>query len=139
MALPDVTLLDLSHALAGPFASTMLADFGASVIKVEPPGTGDISRAWGPPFYGSEPAYFVNLNRTPSRVACARSACRSASPRRPAPSGRRRRCWVSTRTTCCARRWGWTTRRSTGCVAPAPSAVAAHERRRRVRCARSGA
>lgn len=63
MALDDVTVLDLSHALAGPFASTMLGDFGARVIKVEPPGTGDISRAWGPPFYGSEPAYFVNLHR----------------------------------------------------------------------------
>ncbi len=61
MALDDITVLDLSHALAGPFASTLLADFGARVIKVEPPGSGDIARAWGPPFYGSEPAYFVNL------------------------------------------------------------------------------
>ncbi len=69
MALDDVTVLDLSHALAGPFASTMLGDFGAQVIKVEPPGTGDISRAWGPPFYGSEPAYFVNLHRNKKSVA----------------------------------------------------------------------
>lgn len=69
MALDDVTVLDLSHALAGPFASTMLGDFGARVIKVEPPGTGDISRAWGPPFYGSEPAYFVNLHRNKKSVA----------------------------------------------------------------------
>jgi len=68
MALDDLTILDLSHALAGPFASTMLADFGAQVIKVEPPGSGDISRAWGPPFYGSEPAYFVNLNRNKHSV-----------------------------------------------------------------------
>ncbi len=68
MALADVTVLDLSHALAGPFASTMLADFGADVVKVEPPGTGDISRAWGPPFYGTEPAYFVNLNRNKKSV-----------------------------------------------------------------------
>jgi crotonobetainyl-CoA:carnitine CoA-transferase CaiB-like acyl-CoA transferase len=63
MALDDVAVLDLSHALAGPFASTLLADYGARVVKIEPPGAGDISRAWGPPFYGSEPSYFVNLNR----------------------------------------------------------------------------
>jgi crotonobetainyl-CoA:carnitine CoA-transferase CaiB-like acyl-CoA transferase len=69
LALDDVTVLDLSHALAGPFASTLLADFGAQVIKVEPPGSGDISRAWGPPFYGSEPAYFVNLNRNKRSAA----------------------------------------------------------------------
>jgi crotonobetainyl-CoA:carnitine CoA-transferase CaiB-like acyl-CoA transferase len=68
MALDDVKVIDLSHALAGPFASTMLADFGAHVVKVEPPGTGDISRAWGPPFYGSEPAYFVSLNRNKQSV-----------------------------------------------------------------------
>ena len=69
LALDDITVLDLSHALAGPFASTMLGDFGAPVIKVEPPGTGDISRAWGPPFYGSEPAYFINLHRNKKSVA----------------------------------------------------------------------
>ncbi|PYN32144.1 MAG: hypothetical protein DMD98_14870 [Candidatus Rokuibacteriota bacterium] len=68
-ALDDITVLDLSHALAGPFASTLLADFGARVIKVEPPGSGDIARAWGPPFYGSEPAYFVNLQRNKQSVA----------------------------------------------------------------------
>lgn len=67
MALDDITVLDLSHALAGPFCSTMLADFGADVIKVEPP-TGDISRAWGPPFVGTEPAYFLNLNRNKRSV-----------------------------------------------------------------------
>jgi formyl-CoA transferase/CoA:oxalate CoA-transferase len=63
MALDNVTVLDLSHALAGPFASSMLGDFGADIIKIEPPGTGDITRAWGPPFYQSESAYYVNLNR----------------------------------------------------------------------------
>lgn len=69
LALDDVTVLDLSHALAGPFASTLLGDFGARVIKLEPPETGDIARAWGPPFYGSEPAYFVNLHRNKQSVA----------------------------------------------------------------------
>ena len=39
-ALDDVTVLDLSHALAGPFGSTMLADYGAEVIKIETPGAG---------------------------------------------------------------------------------------------------
>ena len=68
MALDDVKVLDLSHALAGPFASTLLGDFGADVVKVEPPDHGDISRAWGPPFYGSEPSYFVNLHRNKKSV-----------------------------------------------------------------------
>jgi formyl-CoA transferase/CoA:oxalate CoA-transferase len=63
MALDDVMVLDLSHALAGPFATTILADFGARVLKVETPGTGDIARKWGPPFYGKDSAYFVTLHR----------------------------------------------------------------------------
>ena len=67
-ALADLTILDLSHALAGPFASTMLGDFGATVIKIEPL-EGEIARAWGPPFYGDEAAYFVNLNRNKQSVA----------------------------------------------------------------------
>src|SRR5438045_7199608 len=68
LALDDVTVLDLPHALAGPFASTMLGDYGADVIKIEPL-EGEISRAWGPPFYGDESAYFVNLNRNKKSVA----------------------------------------------------------------------
>jgi crotonobetainyl-CoA:carnitine CoA-transferase CaiB-like acyl-CoA transferase len=68
LALDDIRVLDLSHALAGPFTSTLLGDFGASVIKIEPPGTGDIARAWGPPFYGSDSAYFVQLNRNKKSV-----------------------------------------------------------------------
>src|SRR3989449_6288899 len=67
-ALSDITVLDLSHALAGPFASTMLGDYGAEVIKIEPLD-GEIARAWGPPFYGDEAAYFVNLNRNKKSVA----------------------------------------------------------------------
>jgi crotonobetainyl-CoA:carnitine CoA-transferase CaiB-like acyl-CoA transferase len=67
MALDDIVVLDLSHALAGPFASTMLADYGATVIKIEPP-EGEISRRWGPPFYGTESTYFVNLNRNKKSV-----------------------------------------------------------------------
>jgi crotonobetainyl-CoA:carnitine CoA-transferase CaiB-like acyl-CoA transferase len=67
-ALDDIVVLDLSHALAGPFASTMLADYGAEVIKIEPL-EGEIARRWGPPFYQDEAAYFVNLNRNKKSVA----------------------------------------------------------------------
>jgi len=63
MPLDDVRVLDLSHALAGPFCSTMLADFGAEVIKLEPRGDGDIARAWGTRLPGGETAYFVSLHR----------------------------------------------------------------------------
>src|SRR5262245_51255724 len=72
LALDDVTILDLSHALAGPFASTLLGAYGADVIKIEPLD-GEIARDWGPPFSGegdaTEPAYFVNLNRNKRSVA----------------------------------------------------------------------
>jgi crotonobetainyl-CoA:carnitine CoA-transferase CaiB-like acyl-CoA transferase len=68
LALGDVIVLDLSHALAGPFASTMLGDYGAEIIKIEPLD-GEIARAWGPPFYDDEAAYFVNLNRNKKSLA----------------------------------------------------------------------
>jgi crotonobetainyl-CoA:carnitine CoA-transferase CaiB-like acyl-CoA transferase len=67
MALDDIVVLDVSHALAGPFASTLLADYGATVIKIEPP-EGEMTRGWGPPFYAGESAYFVNLNRNKKSV-----------------------------------------------------------------------
>ena len=64
LPLEDVKVLDLSHALAGPFCSTMLADFGAQVIKLEPPGAGDIARKWGAPATtGPDHAYFLTLHR----------------------------------------------------------------------------
>src|SRR5919106_2120618 len=66
--LEDVKILDLSHALAGPFCSTMLGDFGAQVIKLEVPGAGDIARGWGPPFYHTETAYFVSLHRNKKSI-----------------------------------------------------------------------
>ena len=68
MPLEDVKIVDLSHALAGPFCSTMLGDFGAQVVKVEVPEVGDISRAWGPPFYETETAYFVSLHRNKKSI-----------------------------------------------------------------------
>ena len=69
LPLEDVKVLDLSHALAGPFCSTMLADYGAQVYKIEPPDTGDIARAWGSPMPGGETAYFVSLHRNKKGLA----------------------------------------------------------------------
>jgi crotonobetainyl-CoA:carnitine CoA-transferase CaiB-like acyl-CoA transferase len=65
MAAPitGLRVLDLSRALAGPFCSMMLGDMGADIIKVEQPGVGDNSRAWGPPFQGGESSYFLSVNR----------------------------------------------------------------------------
>ena len=53
----------MTEALAGPYCAMLLGDFGADVIKVERPGTGDQSRGWGPPFVGSESTYFLAANR----------------------------------------------------------------------------
>ena len=61
--LEDVKVLDLTHALAGPFCSTMLADYGAQVFKLETYGAGDIARAWGAPLPGGETGYFTSLHR----------------------------------------------------------------------------
>jgi formyl-CoA transferase/CoA:oxalate CoA-transferase len=61
--LDDITILDLTHALAGPFCSTMLADYGANVIKLEPPGAGDLARVWGAPVPGPDFSYFVTIHR----------------------------------------------------------------------------
>jgi len=59
--LDGLTVLDFSHALAGPYCTMLMAAYGAEVIKVEGP-EGDIGRTWGPPFLGSDAAYFVGLN-----------------------------------------------------------------------------
>jgi CoA:oxalate CoA-transferase len=60
--LENVTVIDLTRILAGPFVTMILADFGANVIKVEQPGRGDDSRSLGP-HVGGESAYFMSLNR----------------------------------------------------------------------------
>ena len=62
-ALQDIQVLDLTRALAGPFCTLMLGDYGADVIKIEIPETGDDTRHWGPPFIGDESAYFLSINR----------------------------------------------------------------------------
>lgn len=61
-ALEDLVVLDLSRVLAGPFCGMLLADFGATVIKIEQPGKGDDSRN-SPPFIGGMSSYYLNLNR----------------------------------------------------------------------------
>ena len=62
-ALEGIRVLDLTRALAGPFCTLMLGDYGADVIKIEIPGSGDDTRTWGPPFVGDESAYFLSINR----------------------------------------------------------------------------
>jgi crotonobetainyl-CoA:carnitine CoA-transferase CaiB-like acyl-CoA transferase len=62
-ALQNIRVLDLSRVLAGPWASQLLGDFGADVVKVERPGVGDDTRQWGPPWLGTESAYFLSTNR----------------------------------------------------------------------------
>ena len=61
--LDGVRVLDLTRALAGPYCSLMLGDMGADVVKVELPGSGDETRAWGPPFIDGESSYFLSINR----------------------------------------------------------------------------
>ncbi|MCS7168524.1 MAG: CoA transferase [Gemmatales bacterium] len=61
--LAGLRVLDLSRVLAGPFCSMILGDLGAEVIKVEKPGVGDDTRAWGPPFWHHLSAYFLACNR----------------------------------------------------------------------------
>ena len=63
LPLEGVRVLDLSRVLAGPYATMMLADLGADVLKIEHPERGDDTRHWGPPFAGSESAYFLSVNR----------------------------------------------------------------------------
>jgi crotonobetainyl-CoA:carnitine CoA-transferase CaiB-like acyl-CoA transferase len=61
--LNGVKILDLSRVLAGPYATMVLADLGADVIKVEHPDRGDDTRHWGPPFACGQSAYFLSINR----------------------------------------------------------------------------
>lgn len=74
-ALSGLRVLDLSRVLAGPWASQLLADLGADVVKVERPGTGDDTRAWGPPWLSDvdgeptgESAYYLSANRNKRSV-----------------------------------------------------------------------
>lgn len=75
-ALAGVRVLDLSRVLAGPWAGQLMADLGADVVKVERPGSGDDTRAWGPPWLAdvdgaatAESAYYLSANRNKRSVA----------------------------------------------------------------------
>ncbi|MDR2093713.1 MAG: CoA transferase [Azoarcus sp.] len=74
-ALSNIRVLDLSRVLAGPWATQILADLGAEVIKIERPGSGDDTRGWGPPYLKDtegrdtkEAAYFLAANRNKKSV-----------------------------------------------------------------------
>jgi crotonobetainyl-CoA:carnitine CoA-transferase CaiB-like acyl-CoA transferase len=68
-ALTGIRVLDLSRVLSGPFATMVLADLGATVVKVEDPARGDDTRHWGPPYQGPEASYFLSVNRTKRSIA----------------------------------------------------------------------
>jgi crotonobetainyl-CoA:carnitine CoA-transferase CaiB-like acyl-CoA transferase len=67
-ALQGIKVLDLSRVLAGPWAGQLLGDYGADVVKVERPDIGDDTRDWGPPWLGTESAYFLSTNRNKRSV-----------------------------------------------------------------------
>ena len=73
LPLEGVRVLDLSRVLAGPYATMVLGDLGADILKVEHPGRGDDTRHWGPPFVGEgearESAYFLSINRNKRSIA----------------------------------------------------------------------
>jgi len=66
--LSGVTVVDFTRVLSGPYCTMLLADMGARVIKIEQPGRGDDTRAWGPPFVNGESAYFLSINRNKESV-----------------------------------------------------------------------
>ncbi|HXW05182.1 MAG TPA: CoA transferase [Vicinamibacterales bacterium] len=61
--LDGLLVLDFTRVLSGPYCTMLLGDMGARIIKIEQPGRGDDTRAWGPPFIGAESAYFLSVNR----------------------------------------------------------------------------
>ncbi|CAA9506377.1 MAG: L-carnitine dehydratase/bile acid-inducible protein F [uncultured Solirubrobacteraceae bacterium] len=67
--LDGLLVADFSRVLAGPYATMVLGDLGADVVKVERPGSGDDTRAWGPPWRDGESTYFLGLNRNKRSLA----------------------------------------------------------------------
>ena len=67
--LRNVKVLDFSHALAGPYCTMLMAEYGADVYKLEAPGGSDMGRGWGPPFVGGHAAFFLGLNRGKQGIA----------------------------------------------------------------------
>lgn len=69
LPLEGLVVADFTRVLAGPYCTLLLADLGAEIIKIERTGTGDDTRAWGPPFVDGDSAYFLGLNRGKKSVA----------------------------------------------------------------------
>jgi len=69
LPLAGVRVVDLTRVMTGPYCTMMLADMGAEVIKVEQPGKGDDTRAWGPPFSEGEANYYLSINRNKRSIA----------------------------------------------------------------------
>ena len=61
--LHGITVIDFTRVMSGPYCTMLLGDMGARVIKIERPGRGDDTRAWGPPFVKGESTYFLSINR----------------------------------------------------------------------------
>jgi glutaryl-CoA transferase len=69
LPLAGVRVVDLTRVMTGPYCTLMLGDLGADVIKIERPGKGDDTRAWGPPFLDGEAVYFLSVNRNKRSIA----------------------------------------------------------------------
>jgi crotonobetainyl-CoA:carnitine CoA-transferase CaiB-like acyl-CoA transferase len=69
LPLAGIRVVDLTRVMTGPYATMMLGDMGAEVIKVEVPGRGDDTRSWGPPFVDGEASYFLSVNRNKRSIA----------------------------------------------------------------------
>lgn len=67
-ALSGVKVVDLTRVMTGPYATMLLGDMGADVVKIEQPGKGDDTRAWGPPWVGDQSAYYLSVNRNKRSV-----------------------------------------------------------------------
>ena len=91
--LAGIRVLDLSRVLAGPWATQLLGDYGADVVKVERPGAGDDTRHWGPPWLegpdpgdGQESAYFLATNRNKRSLTIDLSSAAGQELARPCPA-----------------------------------------------------
>ena len=80
LPLDGLIVADFSRVLAGPYATTMLADLGARVIKVERPGSGDDTRSWGPPWTDNTASYFESANRNKESVGLDYESGQRANP-----------------------------------------------------------
>lgn len=69
LLLSGIRVIDMTRVLAGPFMTMILGDMGADIIKIEKPVEGDDTRSWGPPFRGTESAYFLSVNRNKRSIA----------------------------------------------------------------------